>query len=84
MLIKRLIADFSLLCPPRPVSDNKRNNAIKQMNVLNVIVNSSGDLHCAQFELLKHPLIGKSLNDNPWHVITIDQFCGNSRSILAL
>lgn len=28
------------------------------MNVLNAIVHSSDDLHCVQYELLKHPLVG--------------------------
>lgn len=57
MLIGRLITDFAVLCPPLWSPGNNESDS-KQMNVLNAIVNSSDDLHCAQYELLKHPLIG--------------------------
>lgn len=62
VLIRRLIADFAVLCPSSSPaclwSVNRENDGAQQMNVLNAIVNSSDDLHCAQYELLKHPLIG--------------------------
>lgn len=32
------------------------------MGVLNAIVMSSSDIHCVQYELLKHPLIGMEIN----------------------
>lgn len=56
-LINHLIADFSVLCPPSSSFNDQPSNA-QQMNVLNTIVNSSDDLHCVQYELLKHPLVG--------------------------
>lgn len=53
--------DFTILCPSlknRWTTNYVEKNNVRQMSVLNSILNSTDDIHSEQYDLLNHPLIG--------------------------
>lgn len=58
----QFVLNFAIFCPTTnrmSVESGFEEDVIHQMSVLNAILNSTEDVHSEQYELLKHPLVGK-------------------------